>query len=231
MFTINTRVLAGFKPLLQGVCALSLALSGTVALASTVSLDFTDSANFAGGTINGYSVSIDAHGGSLTTNVSDRAGCEAGDSNGGANLHDLACDGDGLGVGNDEISYGTEDDRQSIKVTVGILGKTRVESIEFLDLFQNDDRTTFDEVAQMRINDGAISSIVSEGNIGGYLLYTLGQDYDGASIVFEFFTSVVSVSDFAVARINLSEVPIPGALLLFGSGIWGLGFYRRQRQS
>jgi len=231
MFTINTRVLTGFKPLLQGVCALSLALSGTLALASTVSLDFTDSANFAGGTINGYDVVLSAQNGSLTTNVGDRGGCEAGDSNGGTNLHNLACDGDGLGVNNDEISYGSDSSQQSIRVTIDLFGKTRVESVEFLDLFQNEGGAGVHETAQMRINGGAITDIVAEGNIGGYLLYTLGQDFDGASIVFEFFTSVVRQSDFAVARINLSEVPIPGALLLFGSGILGLGFFRRKRQS
>ena len=228
MSIIKTSVFAGFKPLLRSVGALALAMSGSVALASTVSLDFTDSANFTGGTINGYNVDVTAINGTLTSNVGDNGGCVAGDN---ADIHNLACDGDGLGVNNDEITYGSGSSQQRIVVTIDIDRATRVESIELLDLFQNEGGAGIHEWAQLSINGGAVIDIVSEGNIGGYVLYTLGQDYNTASIVFEFFTNIVAQSDFAVARINLSEVPIPGALLLFGSGIFGLGLFRRKRKS
>lgn len=115
-----------------------LALGGSVANAAVVEIDFTDLGIFGGAngstafgpvTVGGIDVSLSSTGGNMTTNAGDKAGCVDGNTD---LSHDLTCDGDGIGIVDDEVSY----DQELLTVTLDAGSVTFVvESIEFLDLF------------------------------------------------------------------------------------------------
>ena len=52
--------------------------------------------------------------------------------------------------------------------------------------------------------------------------------YDIKSLVFDEVSSTGNGNDFAINRVNVNPVPIPGAILFFGPGLVGLAAVRRR---
>ncbi|WP_169566545.1 hypothetical protein [Sneathiella limimaris] len=210
---------------------------GTIAHATTL-LDFTSAAvrdavqaptsgqvAFAG-TI----ATISATGGALTWTGQDGNTCAS---------PPLACQLDGIGITDDEISGGTNE-----TVTVSFGEARVVESIYFLDLFAATNQQTREQ-AQVSWGGGSsgIGSMLIDANwaetpngASGYLMFAL-NNLNVAWLEFLAPThnpgDELGVNDFSLAAISVSTVPLPAALPLYGSALAVLGFlgWRRKQKA
>jgi hypothetical protein len=180
-------------------------------------IDFTDiswkNAITAGGgsTATIDNVTLTATGGYLTFNgsSSEQSGCAAGQPDNG-----LTCDGDGIGINNDEITQGGNQ-----TLTISFLDPVNVDDIFLLDLFGDEGSG---EIAKI---DGVQYSAPSgNGSIGGFF----ATGFSAEAITSIMLTGNLDCfSDYALAAIEVSPVPLPGAVFLFGSALLGLFGFRR----
>ena len=214
---------------------LTLALLGST-LTHSESIDFTDANNhIPNGSAGNLDYKLSAHiltlwpphlsDGSVTYNINDseKNGCvSAGTS--------LACDGDGLGInynGNtDEIDGYFPFLHEILKVELSSTNGLDIilETIEFLDLFAG-------EGANISINETVYSTPGLYSDKGGYAITNLNSLNVGTNVVLKFFTNYNWESDFAVARINVSQIPIPATVWLLGSALLGFLGLRRLSQT
>lgn len=153
----------------------------------------------------------------------------------------LACDSDGVGVIDDEISdvdNTATPPEQSI--TVDFDKAVRVLSFHFLDLFFEPGEPSADqERARVYFNGDTSTelSFVAQdefANDGGYGFFA--NPFGGASITsLTFFADVGNDGqgnpDYALAGIEIQPVPLPAAGWLLLAGLGGLGVLRRFRKA
>jgi len=156
----------------------------------------------------------------------------------------LACESDGIGIGDDEVTFGTGGKTDVERLLVEFSKSVNISSIILLDLFGADSSTdTPAEVVQMQFNGSGAGGGWSgtAPDTTGFFTATSGNAdklsdpnaFFGVSQI-EFFADTAQLSspdntDFALAAIN---VPEPGILALFGLGLLGLvGSAGRRRQS
>jgi len=174
--------------------------------------------------------------GAMTFNIGDAAtGCGSG---GNANIESatgLDCTGDGIGIVDDEITQGGN---QILTVTFDN-GPVNVHAIHLLDLFSPVTERT-GEIAVIKWNSGLneFEAHAMDGpfNVGGYWEVNEGtSDYDGGLLMagITSFTLEGSAddgfSDYALARIEYSAVPIPAAFWMFGTAL--IGFVAMSRRT
>ena len=164
-------------------------------------------------------VELESYGGSMTFNAGDNSGCVTG---GGSAK--LACNGDGIGIGDDEISAGYEILRVSFASAVNVA------SVYLLDLFANSREFEQAIVVSFGASGFGFDTVNSTGgDVGGFTMKTLNEN--GVSHLFFAANPFLPKSDFALAAINVSpaSVPEPGALSLLGLGLLAVGFIRRRQ--
>lgn len=196
-------------------------------------IDFTDGSKWSAA--NGLSsftasygdldVTASSVGGNLSFNGGgDKNGCISGLNQ---SVHNLVCDGDGLGIGNDEITEGGFQ-----RITITFSKTVTLNDIELLDLFNNQNES---EVALIRLNDGIFETHASNNLTGGYHR-TLETGPDITMVVLK--SANDNHSDYALARISLtlsniqgftSSVPAPSALLLMMPGLALIARRRRHK--
>jgi len=157
-------------------------------------------------------VTLSSTGGYMTFNAGDRAGCVNGQSVSG-----LTCDGDGIGVWNDdEIHQGGNQ-----TITVNFENAVNISDILLLDLFSTE------QTGEIAIIDGD-AYFGANLTAGGF--YATGFTGEGiTSLIFS--GNLDSFSDYALAAIDveISPVPLPGAAILFGSALLGFFGFKRRR--
>lgn len=159
-----------------------------------------------------------------------------------APVSDLALDGDGIGIGDDEISWGE-------RIDIYFSRPVTVLAYHFLDLFAGEGPNGGGELATVVFD--STTSFVDEGyDVGGFGHYT--RDLSGASIVTTVISFIAGLadsvgnfkfSDFALAGIVIDDgtaavtlpvdegtepvaVPEPQPAALFALGLLGLTLLR-----
>lgn len=191
-------------------------------------IDFTDDRwSGADGQTN-YSQDYDG----LTVSVEAATGTLSFNDPGPNGSGDLARDGDGLGINDDEISYdGTDQELISVAFSEDVL----VTAYFFFDLFDDEGPGGEAEAAQVVFHyDAATNTFVDLGTATDRIGYYV---HDGISESgFDHITFMAlngSYSDFALAAIDIERIgvavtPIPSTLVLFLSGLGAFGLYRRR---
>ena len=190
-------------------------------------IDFTASNPWSGAAgLSSFSsggVTLTANGGDgqLTFNsgAMEQAGCNA------AGFVGLACDGDGIGIGDDVVGgFGTNLERLTITFNpvVDIL------NIVLLDLFTGETAFIRTTGAGFRnFNTRVGGDVNGSGGVNVVGLMTNGV----RQLQFRRDGRLAANSDFSVAAIEIVAVPEPGVLALFGLGLLGLGFTRRKKRA
>ena len=197
---------------------------GLVSAADAAIIDFTDSSVWVDGSsttvVNGATVSLSSTGGPIRQTLQ-----------GPGPIGPLAGLSDGLGIGDDEISFGRT---PTESITVTFSKPVRVSGLFFLDLFQS--RTGLDlEDAIATFSGGQVvttDAVVTPSN--------------GIGFASNFFASIITTSitftaapgndslglaDFALAGIEVQPIPIPASVVMFGSALLGMGLLTRRKRA
>ena len=206
-------------------------------------LDFTDRNTVAALTsiTNGFQGAIDGIGFTLTStdglvnfNESYDGSTDTGCQSGGG---PLACDTDGAGIGNDEITGLSVNSGQVLSLVFDT--QVRISSLDFLDLYLNPDPQKGGEQARITVDGATLYTVNATGTSGdgGYAnldLLSMGGPIVGQTIEFTAFLGASIQddrdNDYAFAAAEISAIPVPAAIWLFGTAIVGLiGFGKRKR--
>ena len=195
---------------------MGLLVAGMASMAQALLIDFTSTTwqNISGVTasrvIDGINVTLDTPTGNLTWNS------EHGDISSSIGLAGI---GDGIGVSDDEISLNQA-------LTVSFSHDIIINEIYFLDLFKSNSEY---EHAQYMLENDVWTNVDGTTNPYGFISITTGSTSFVSWVQFETNDST-SISDFAVAGLDVSPIPEPATMLLFGTGIAGLVGSRLRRK-
>ena len=212
--------------------AATVCLAAAGAAANAAILDFTDPSGGGNGSLNGNfhgtTYTLSTNGGTITFNpVADGSTCAI-----------LVCSGDGLGIGDDEVSAIGVAPGEVLTVTFGTA--LTIDKIFLLDLFTSPNGREA-ERATVAYNGGSVDINADPNKT---------PNGDSGFRVFEFSTPIVTsflqfsaptipgvndslgVNDHAVAGISATPLPAALPIYLTGLGLMGLlGWFKRRRAS
>jgi hypothetical protein len=201
----------------------------TVAAAApkAATLDFTDPDGAGGGaesgTFAGTTYELSATGGDITFNGAPV----------GSTCSVLVCGGDGLGVGDDEVSGLGVESGETLTIEFG--SELTIDTIYLLDLFTSVDGTE-NEQAVILYDGGSVvvdaDPDETPNGDSGFRIFTFDNPVKTGYLTFTAYSGgdvndQLGVNDYAVA--GISAVPLPAALPLFLTMLAGMGFLKWRR--
>jgi len=210
---------------LKTISAGVFALGMSTFAANAAIVDFTDSSAFSNTDLS------EAIGAVVVTISSDPVGINFDDSIRDATAEPcmtLACDNDGIGIIDDEISNPTG---MSQSVTVTFSRAVNILRFAGLDLYADSDGEVL-----MGVTDGGVSAtaaateMFSDGG-NGFGITTMADNLT-TSITFtvDATNDALGVADAALAGIefDVAPIPLPAGVVLLGGALAGLGLARRK---
>ena len=206
------------KSILFGAAVIAMATGALPASAALI--DFTDNTT-------GFSGSIGLISWTLTGSSAPNTN-EGGPS---SSIGVLLGDNDGVGIGDDEITYGGE------YLTLNFSEQVTLTAAYYLDLFIAPEIQDF-EVANITIGSapGAADASANADDV-----FQNGWGYRELTNLGLFGSSFTfwagggndnrGSADFALAAVDISPVPLPAGLVLLGTALAGFGALRRKRQN
>ena len=199
------------------IAALSSSMSVQATLIDFTHISWDTAINTGGGTTATIgNVTLTSSRRNLTFNgsESEQSGCAAGKVK-----HGLKCDGDGIGIKDDEITHGRHGRYE--KLTISFVEPVNINNLLLLDLFGNERRRGERAI----INGSSYQALPdNDGFPGGF--YATGFSAQGITSIM-LTAGKDRFSDYALAAIDVSPVPLPGAFVLFASALLGLFGFRR----
>jgi hypothetical protein len=220
----------------------SLMLFGAVPSSHAAIIDFTNYGVWGAAanqtslarTIEGVLVTVSSQNGLLTFN-------NGGDVNPLCGLTGLSCQGDGLGVGDDEVTRGASLlDNSLERLNVSFSAPVTISKLGFLDLFAANiltgDTATETAMWKVTLQGGATTSGSLNGNDSSTTLGWRQTTTSYSNVIgLQFFAvpPASTNSDFSVAKIEFTKVgvPEPATLLLSGLGMAFVSLRRRVRRA
>jgi hypothetical protein len=215
-----------------GMFAATVCFAAAAAAANAAILDFTDPAGGGNGSLNGNfdgtTYTLSTNGGTITFNpVEDGSTCAI-----------LVCSGDGLGIGDDEVSAVSVAAGEVLTITFGTA--LTIDKIFLLDLFTSTDGREA-ERATVAYDGGSvnINADPNETPTGdsGFRLFVFNTPIVTNFLQFSAPTipgvnDSLGVNDYAVAGISAAPLPAALPIYLTGLGLMGLlGWFKRRRAS
>lgn len=224
------------------------------AITGTGQVDFTDhsvwggangNSSFSATLFDNFRVTLTATGGSLRTNAGDQTGWVGGNCS-HPTSSELACDGDGIGIHDDEIT-GNASEVLTVSFTDAIthaaFGVT-LTRIEILDLFALAAPDVGGEIAKYSINGGSFVDILPQPDMANP-----GTGYKSEAITpISGVTSIAFIgrddprSDFALAQLTFAPgppqlecppggcpIPEPANFPIFVLALAGLAYIKRRK--
>ena len=187
-------------------------------------------------------ITLSSVGGNMTFNSSDGAtGCGSGGDPDIESQTLLDCTGDGIGIApvgssDDEITQGG---KESLKVSFvdgsGDSVTVNVHAIDLLDLFAREESGEKAIITWATGSYEAHADSLTPYNRGGYWEINEGASEYNSGLTMAGITSFTLTgfgdhfSDYALARINYSVVPVPAAFWMFGTAL--IGFVAMSRRT
>lgn len=215
------------------VAAAALTAFGTVASAGII--DFTDDTTGTSGAIDGIGWTLTVVPGPLNQNE--------GGPNGAAPTQELVGDNDGIGIGDDEISFPRQ------YATLEFEEEVTITSVYWLDLFISE--VSNELPLLVAFDDTPVRQEREIGFIGlgegigtaedSFVAQVLdGQDFGYGKFATEVTGKVFSFwvndtndgqgnPDAALAAVEIAPIPLPAGIFLLGGALAGLGLARRRK--
>lgn len=205
-----------------------LVMAVTAPVANALHVDFTDRGVWADGTLSKM-IAPDL---TLTLSATGGAISFAQDFDGETCPARLACDRDGLGIGDDEI---TDHTKTGQAILLAFSAPVLVSTLEFLDLFREPDTPLEETEAAMVSFDGgpafAVTASMPFADGGtGYRMSGFSPQRATEILLFaDVGNDKQNEADFALAAIEVQPVPLPPSIAFGLAGVIALLWVGRRR--
>ena len=225
------------KTLMKTLMAVCLSVAGYASASAATIFDFTGTPYENAEGLSSYSTLLDGIGITLSTGSTDGLTFNDGTAPGGPITFEgtnLALDGDGIGIGNNDEVNGPE------VLTITFDQDVNVSAISFLDIFRNSptagEQADINFFADGGASLGGLSVFAPNPDLTGGYAEAIGLGYNGVRSLTIVAPTGPGINDggnndVALAALSVSAVPEPATWLMMIMGFGLVGVASRRRKS